>query len=103
MAVNKVWNPQYILWVFAAGALAAMPARFGVALGAPVRLRLVVSSSGSGDPISRAPSPASGIGATIARLAVLAWMASWTIGQLRGLGTVPGGSLLEGAPTPAAS
>ena len=34
MAVNKVWNPQYVLWVFAAGAVAAMPARFGVALGA---------------------------------------------------------------------
>ena len=34
MGVNKVWNPQYILWVFAASALAGMPARFGVALGA---------------------------------------------------------------------
>jgi hypothetical protein len=34
MAVNKVWNPQYVLWVFAAGALISMPARFGVALGA---------------------------------------------------------------------
>ena len=34
MAVNKIWNPQYVLWVFAAGALVAMPARFGVALGA---------------------------------------------------------------------
>ncbi len=34
MLVNKVWNPQYVLWVFAAGAVASMPARFGVALGA---------------------------------------------------------------------
>jgi hypothetical protein len=34
MAVNKIWNPQYVLWVFAVGALAAIPARFGVALGA---------------------------------------------------------------------
>ena len=34
MAVNKIWNPQYVLWVFAVGALAAFPARFGVALGA---------------------------------------------------------------------
>ena len=34
MGVNKVWNPQYILWVFATSALAGMPARFGVALGA---------------------------------------------------------------------
>ena len=34
MAVNKIWNPQYVLWVFAAGALSAMPVWFGVALGA---------------------------------------------------------------------
>ncbi len=34
MAVNKIWNPQYVLWVFAAGALAQLPAGFGVALGA---------------------------------------------------------------------
>jgi hypothetical protein len=34
MAVNKIWNPQYVLWVFAAGALASLPAAFGVALGA---------------------------------------------------------------------
>src|SRR5664280_2882745 len=33
MAVNKIWNPQYVLWVFAAGAIAAMPARYGVSLG----------------------------------------------------------------------
>ena len=34
MAVNKIWNPQYVLWVFAAGAFASLPAAFGVALGA---------------------------------------------------------------------
>jgi len=34
MAVNKIWNPQYVLWVFAAGALASLPAAFGVTLGA---------------------------------------------------------------------
>ncbi len=34
MAVNKVWNPQYLLWVFAAGAITAAPARFAIALGA---------------------------------------------------------------------
>ncbi len=34
MAVNKIWNPQYVLWVFAAAALADLPAGFGIALGA---------------------------------------------------------------------
>jgi hypothetical protein len=33
MAVNKIWNPQYVLWVFAAGALAGLPAAFGITLG----------------------------------------------------------------------
>ena len=32
MMVNKVWNPQYVLWVFAAGAFTSMPARYAVAL-----------------------------------------------------------------------
>lgn len=34
MGVNKIWNPQYVLWVFAAAGLVGMPARYGVALGA---------------------------------------------------------------------
>ena len=42
MAVNKVWNPQYILWVFAAGGIVgdAGPVRSGPR--GPVHLRLVV-------------------------------------------------------------
>ena len=32
MMVNKIWNPQYVLWVFAAAALVSAPARYGVAL-----------------------------------------------------------------------
>ena len=79
-----------------------MPARFGVALGA-LSVYDWWYEFGLRRPDQLSSLTGLGDGATVARLAVLAWMASWTIGQLRGLGTVPGGSLLEGAPTPAAS
>ncbi len=102
MAVNKVWNPQYILWVFAAGGIAAMPARFGVALGA-LSIYDWWFEFGLRRPDHLGTLTAVGDGATVGRLVVLTWMASWTIGRLRGLGTVAGDSVLEGTPTPAAS
>jgi len=102
MAVNKVWNPQYILWVFAAGALAAMPARFGVTLGA---LSIVDWWFEFG--LRRPDHVGSLIGlgylTVVFRLAVLAWMAAWTIGQLRSLDRARAGSFAEGTPTPATS
>ncbi len=100
MAVNKVWNPQYILWVFAAGALASMPARFGVALGA-----LSVYDWWFEFGLRRPDHVGSlrdlGTLAVVGRLAVLAWMATWIIGQLRSTRTAVSSSFVEGMPTPA--
>lgn len=33
MAVNKIWNPQYVLWVFGVAALCSFPPGYGIALG----------------------------------------------------------------------
>ena len=100
MAVNKVWNPQYILWVFAAGALAAMPARFGVTLGA---LSIVDWWFEFG--LRRPDHVGSLIGlgylTVVARLAVLAWMAAWAIGQLRSLDRAPARLVRRGDAHPA--
>ena len=102
MAVNKVWNPQYILWVAAAGALAAMPARFGVALGA-LSIYDWWFEFGLRRPDHAGSLTDLGYLAVVGRMAVLAWMTTWTIGRLRSLGTAPTGSLVEGTPAPAAS
>jgi hypothetical protein len=102
MAVNKVWNPQYILWVFAAGALASMPARFGVALGA-LSVYDWWFEFGLRRPDHIGSLHDLGTLAVVGRMAVLAWMATWTIGQLRSLGTDPVGTFVEGTPAPAAS
>jgi hypothetical protein len=102
MAVNKVWNPQYVLWVFAAGALASMPARFGVTLGA-LSIYDWWFEFGLRRPDHVGSLNGIGYSAVVARMAVLAWMAAWTIGQLRGLRTASTGSFVEGTPAPAAS
>ncbi len=84
MAVNKIWNPQYILWVFAAGALAALPGGFGVALG-------VVAVFDYGyEFVLRLPSRSSafawaGYSSIVARSLLLAAMATWTVLALRRL------------------
>ena len=85
MMVNKVWNPQYVLWVFAAGALVAAPARFGVALGAVSVYdwwyEFVVRV-----PDHTGPNSWFGYLAVMARLVVMGLMAIWVVGQLRRLG-----------------
>ena len=102
MAVNKVWNPQYILWVFAAGGLAAMPARFGMALGA-LSIYDWWFEFGLRRPDHVGSLTDLGYLAIVGRIAVLAWMTTWTIGGLRSLGTAPTDSLVEGTPAPATS
>jgi len=97
MAVNKVWNPQYVLWVFAAGALTAMPARFGVILGGisifDYAFEFVLR-------LPDQPNPYTWVGylTILARTAIFAVMVAWTINQLRALvaGSVP--SRPEGTP-----
>ncbi len=101
MAVNKVWNPQYILWVFAAGALASMPARFGITLGA-LSIYDWWFEFGIRRPDHVGSLSDLGTLAVVGRLAVLAWMAAWTVGQLRGVRTAVHGSFVEGTPAPAA-
>ena len=84
MAVNKVWNPQYVLWVFAAGALTAMPARFGVILGGVSILdygfEFVLRLPDQTGPLQLGRLPA-----MLARTAIFAAMVAWAIGQLRAL------------------
>jgi hypothetical protein len=95
MAVNKVWNPQYILWVFAAGALASMPARFGVTLG-------VLSVYDWWFEFGlRRPDHVGSLIALVGRLAVLTWMVAWTVGQLRSLRPAQAARLVEGMTAPA--
>ncbi len=99
MAVNKVWNPQYILWVFAAGALASMPGRFGVTLG-------VLSvydwwfEFGLRRPDHVGSVIAVGSVDLVGRLAVLSWMVAWTVGQLRSLRPAPAARWVEGMTAP---
>jgi K+-sensing histidine kinase KdpD len=90
MAVNKVWNPQYVLWVFAAGALTAMPARLGVILGG-----ISILDYGF-EFVLRLPDQTNPFNwvdylTTLARTAIFAVMVAWAIGQLRELvaGAVP--------------
>jgi hypothetical protein len=84
MMVNKVWNPQYVLWVFAAGALVSAPARFGVALGAVSVYdwwyEFVVRV-----PDHTGPNSWLGYPAVMARLLVMGLLVAWVIGQLRRL------------------
>ena len=82
MAVNKIWNPQYVLWVFAVGALAAIPARFGVALGA-----LSVYDFAFEFVLRRPDQPNSfawvGWGSVLARMVIFVLMARWAVVELR--------------------
>ncbi len=90
MAVNKVWNPQYVLWVFAAGALTAMPARFGVILGGisivDYAFEFVLRLPDQTNPYNWVDYLT-----MMARSAIFAVMVAWAIGQLRALvaGAVP--------------
>jgi hypothetical protein len=88
MGVNKIWNPQYVLWVFAAGALASIPARFGVALGA-----LSIYDSLFEFVIRRPDLDSSllwtGDWLVVARTIVFVLMAAWAVGELRRLTTGP--------------
>jgi hypothetical protein len=84
MAVNKIWNPQYILWVFAAGALGALPGGFGVALG------VVAVFDYCYEFVLRLPSRSgafswAGYTSIVARLLLFAAMAAWTVLALRWL------------------
>jgi hypothetical protein len=88
MMVNKVWNPQYVLWVFAAGAVVSAPARFGVALGAASVYdwwyEFVVRV-----PDHTGPNSWLGYLSIMARLLVVGLMVVWTVGQLRSLVATP--------------
>ncbi len=100
MAVNKVWNPQYVLWVFAAGAITAMPARYAVVLGAVSVLDYVFEF------VLRVPdhtNPYSWVGytAVVARTAVFVAMAAWSLRRLRELPTAPAVVPDERLPAPA--
>ncbi len=102
MIVNKVWNPQYILWVAAAAALTAMPARFGVALGAVSVYDYWVEF------VLRHPDRAYGYGvagfaADLARAVLFVAMAWWAVVELRALAKVPSSFPLEATPTPSPS
>ncbi len=102
MAVNKVWNPQYVLWVFAAGAMASMPVRFGVVLS-------VVSVYDYWfEFVLRVPDQTHsyswiGFGAVVARTAIFAVMAAWAVGELRRLTEVTVDTMNEGIPAPSRS
>jgi hypothetical protein len=84
MAVNKIWNPQYILWVFAAGAVASMPGGFGVALGAVAVFDYVYEF------VLRLPSRShafawAGYTSIVARSLLFAAMGAWTVMALQRL------------------
>jgi hypothetical protein len=102
MAVNKIWNPQYVLWVFAVGALAAMPARFGVALGA-----LSVYDYAFEFAIRRPDVHTSfawvGWGSLLFRTVLFVLMVKWAVAELRRLLVVPARSPSEGTHVHAAS
>ena len=102
MAVNKIWNPQYVLWVFAAGAVAAMPARYGVSLGI-----LSVYDYWFEFVLRLPDQPNSyswvGFASTIARTVILVLMAAWCVRQLRRTAPVPVTTPAPGAAAPAPS
>ncbi len=98
MAVNKIWNPQYVLWVAAAGALASLPTPFAVALGAfslydwwfEFRLRLPERPLAYADV---------GHSAVAIRIVLFAVMAFWAGRELRRLAASgPADVLVERAP-----
>jgi hypothetical protein len=96
MATNKVWNPQYVLWVFAAGACAALPARFGLLLGA------VSVYDYWFEFILRVPDHAGsfsviGYGATVARTLLFGAMAVRSLRVLRRLGNPVGSATVASA------
>ena len=99
MAVNKIWNPQYVLWVFAAGAIAAMPARYGVSLGI-----LSVYDYWFEFVLRLPDQPNSyswvGFGSTIARTVIFVLMAAWCVRQLRQTAPVPVAVPAAGAAAP---
>ena len=102
MAVNKVWNPQYLLWVFAAGAISSAPARFGVALAA------VTLWDWWFEFVLRVPdhvNPYAWIGdiSVVARTVVFALMVGWCARELRKLAAVraPNRAGVRAAPSPA--
>ena len=87
MAVNKVWNPQYLLWVFAAGAIASAPPALGVALGA------VTVWDWWFEFVLRIPDHQNqyawiGYTSVVARTVVFALMVGWCALELRRLGAV---------------
>jgi len=88
MMANKVWNPQYVVWVFAAGAIVSAPARFGVALGVASVYdwwyEFVVRV-----PDHTGPNSWLGYLSIMVRLLVVGLMVAWTVGQLRGLAATP--------------
>ncbi len=91
MAVNKIWNPQYVLWVFAVGALAALPARFGVALGALSVYDFLFEF------VIRRPDVHSsfawvGWASVLARTVLFVLMVKWAVGELGRQRLVPVGS-----------
>ena len=84
MAVNKIWNPQYVLWVFAAGALAGLPGGFGVALGVVAVFDYVYEF------VLRLPARSgafswAGYTSIVARSLLFAAMGAWTVMALRQL------------------
>jgi hypothetical protein len=99
MAVNKIWNPQYLLWVFAAGAIASAPARFAVALGA------VTLWDWWFEFVLRVPdhvNPYTWVGYTsvMARTVVFALLAAWCALELRRLGVARASARTGVAPAP---
>jgi hypothetical protein len=102
MAVNKVWNPQYVLWVFAAGAITSAPARFAVALGAITLwdywFEFVLRVPDHANPYSWV-----GYTSVVARTLLFALMVGWCAFELRRLvtarTTAPAG--VRPAPSPA--
>jgi hypothetical protein len=95
MAVNKVWNPQYVLWVFAAGALVAMPPRYGVILGVICVgdwvFEFVLRLPDRGDTFAGV-----GYGASMARTVIFVVMIAWAVRQLRQL-LDPATTVVDGA------
>ncbi len=89
MGVNKVWNPQYVLWVFAAAGLVGVPAGYGVALGVlsvydywyEFVLRV---------PSTPVPYPVAAWTTAGFRLVVFGLIAAWMVRRLRlGVGSPP--------------
>jgi hypothetical protein len=92
MTVNKIWNPQYVLWIFVVGALCAMPARFGVALGGLSVFDYLFEF------VLRRPdtvNPYAWVGwiVVVAHVALYVVMIKWTVDELRGDEPAPDNTL----------